>query len=608
MDQNKDHTDKFNDNPLQAYIASDPEKMAQNIARALEELGKAAAAWVEPRDSGTNTENPAEPVSDMVKTLSKVGQYWMEDPNRAIEAQTSLLTSYFDLWSQSVQKLSQEDYEDPFAARKDRRFSDPDWQEQPFFELLRNAYWVTSDWAERMVAQTNGLDDHTRHKAEFYVRQITQALSPTNFALTNPEIYKETAAQNGENLVRGMGMLAQDIAAGKGELKVRMVDKTPFKMGENIAATPGQVVAQNDLCQIIQYEPSTDKVLKTPLLICPPWINKFYILDLNAKKSFIRWAVAQGHTVFVISWVNPDERHATYDWARYIEEGIDFGLDTIEKATGERSVNAIGYCVGGSLLAAALAYHAQTGEDRIKTATFFTTQVDFTHAGDLKVFADIENIETLEQDMKRNGYLDGSKMANAFNMLRAADLIWAYVVNNYLKGKEPLPFDLLYWNSDSTRMAAANHSFYLRNCYLENNLSRGLMELNGKRINLGDVKIPVMHVAALEDHIAPPKSVYLGCDYFGGNTEFVLAGSGHIAGIINPPTQDKYQYWTGPRNSKDYDSWRQNADETPGSWWPHWHQWLDSREQEMVDPRKAGGQKLNPIEKAPGTYVQQVAQ
>lgn len=595
---------------FEAYIASDPEKMSRNIARALEELGKAAAAWVEPREHGVTKDNPSEPVSDMVKTLSKVGQYWMEDPHRALEAQTSLLTSYFDLWSQSIQKLSNEDFKDPFADRKDRRFSDPDWQEQPLFEMLRNAYWVTSDWAERMVAQSQGLDEHTKHKAEFYVRQIMQALSPTNFALTNPEVYKETAASNGQNLVKGMSMLAQDIAAGQGDLKVRMVDKTPFKMGENIATTPGVVVAQNELCQIIQYEPTTKKVLKKPLLICPPWINKFYILDLNPKKSFIRWAVEQGHTVFVISWVNPDERHAEYDWASYIDKGIDFGLDVVEQATGEQKVNAIGYCVGGSLLAAALAYHAQTGDERIQSATFFTTQVDFTYAGDLKVFADSENIQTIEEDMRRTGYLDGSKMANAFNMLRAADLIWAYVVNNYLKGKDPLPFDLLYWNSDSTRMAAANHSFYLRNCYLENNLSRGLMELHGKRVNLGDIKIPVMHIATKEDHIAPPKSVYLGCDFFGGPTEFVLAGSGHIAGIINPPVQEKYQYWTGPRNTQQYQDWCAQAQETKGSWWSHWHSWIEQHDLEdnsRADARQPGGDKLKPIENAPGSYVQETA-
>lgn len=601
-------TDKKDDkpdtkNPLEAYVVNDPEKMAYNLARTVEQLGKAAAAWVEPREKGEKVDKPSEPVADMVKTLSKVSQYWMEDPQRALEAQTSLLTSYFELWTHSINKMANKEEEDAFTTRKDRRFSDPDWQNQPFFEVLRNAYWVTSDWAERLVAQTEGLDDHTKHKAEFYVRQILQALSPTNFALTNPEIYKETVATNGENLVRGMHNLAEDIAAGKGDLKVKQVDSTPFKLGENIAVSPGKVIAQSDVCQIIQYEPTTEKVLKTPLLICPPWINKFYILDLNEKKSFIRWVVEQGHTVFVISWVNPTEEHSKLDWTDYAKLGIDFALDTIEKATGEKQANAIGYCVGGTLLTATLALHAQKGDKRIKSATFFTTQVDFTHAGDLKVFADQEHIDTLEEDMKATGYLEGSKMAAAFNMLRAADLIWPYVVNNYLKGKDPMPFDLLHWNSDSTRMSAANHSFYLRNCYLENNLSQGRMVLDGKAVNVSDIEIPVMHIAAKEDHIAPPESVYLGCSFFSGPTEYVMSGSGHIAGIVNPPAAGKYQYWTGDRGKQNFEQWKATATETPGSWWPHWHEWVSNSDKDDVKARKPGGTKLKPIENAPGSYV-----
>lgn len=601
----KKDPDKDISKSIDAYIVNDPEKMAHNLAKTLEELGKAAAAWIEPRERGDKVDEPSEPVADLVKTLSKVSQYWLEDPKRTVEAQTTLLTSYFDMWSQSVRKLSGETDHTSFDERKDRRFSDPDWQEQPFFELLRNAYWVTSDWAEKLVEQTEGLDEHTKHKAEFYVRQLTQALSPSNFALTNPEVYKETVATDGENLVRGMHMLAEDIQAGKGDLKVRQVDSSPFKLGDNIAITPGKVIAQNEVCQIIQYEPVTKDVLKTPLLICPPWINKFYILDLNEKKSFIKWAVEQGQTVFIISWVNPDERHAHLDWSDYCELGIDFALETVEKATGEKHVNTIGYCVGGTLLTACLALHAQTGNDRIRSATFFTTQVDFTNAGDLKVFADSENIATLEKNMAETGYLEGSKMASAFNMLRAADLIWPYVVNNYLKGKEPMPFDLLHWNADSTRMAAANHSFYLRNCYLENNLSRGRVELGGKRINVGDITIPVMHIAAKEDHIAPPESVYYGCTFFGGPTEYVMAGSGHIAGIVNPPAQNKYQYWSGNRGDQSFETWKQTANETPGSWWPHWQAWIENMDNSTVPARKPGGKKLNPIEDAPGSYVRE---
>ena len=586
----------------EAYVVKNPEAFARNVARMLEGLGKAASAWVEPREKGEVVDTISEPMADMVKTFSKVGEYWLSDPKRAIEAQTSLLTSYFGMWNESVKRMSGED-DSPKPKTRDKRFSDPDWENNPFFEFLKNAYFITSDWANKLIDESEGLDEHTRHKAAFYVRQITSALSPANFLATNPELYKEMVASNGENLVKGMHMLAEDIAAGKGELRLRQSDASKFKVGENVAVSPGKVIAQNDICQIIQYDPTTETVLKRPLLIVPPWINKFYILDLNPKKSFIKWAVDHGHTVFVISWVNPDQRHAGKDWESYSREGISFALDTVEKATGEREVNAIGYCVGGTLLAATLALHAQENDTRIATATFFTTQTDFTYAGDLKVFVDDAQITSIENAMEKNGFLDGSKMATAFNMLRASDLIWPYVVNNYLKGKDPMPFDLLYWNSDATRMPAANHSYYLRNCYLENNLSRGKMELAGKTLKLGDVTIPIYNLAAKEDHIAPARSAYIGGKLFGGDVTYVMAGSGHIAGVVNPPEAGKYQFWSdGPKNA-EFDDWVAGARETPGSWWPHWHEWIRAASDEEVPARKPGGKKLKPIEDAPGSYV-----
>ncbi|MEQ8307529.1 MAG: class I poly(R)-hydroxyalkanoic acid synthase [Hoeflea sp.] len=589
--------------PAEAYIVKDPEAFARNVARMLEELGKAASAWIEPREKGEKVDTLSDPMADMVKTFSKVGEYWLSDPKRAIEAQTSLLTSYFSLWSESVQRMSAQENERPEPGRRDKRFADPDWEDNPFFEFLKNAYFITSDWADKLVSESDGLDEHVRHKAKFYMNQISSALSPANFLVTNPELYKEMVATNGQNLVHGMKMLAEDIAAGKGELKLRQSDASKFSVGENIAVSEGKVIAQNEICQIIQYAPKTDKVLKRPLLIVPPWINKFYILDLNPKKSFIKWAVEQGHTVFVISWVNPDQSHAKKDWESYSREGISFALDTVEQATGEKEVNAIGYCVGGTLLAATLALHAQENETRIATATFFTTQTDFTHAGDLKVFVDEDQIASIEASMEKNGYLDGSRMATAFNMLRASDLIWPYVVNNYLKGKDPMPFDLLYWNSDATRMPAANHSYYLRNCYLENNLSQGRMVLAGKTLDLSDVMIPVYNLAAREDHIAPARSAYVGGRFFGGDVTFVMSGSGHIAGVVNPPSSGKYQFWSDGPDGADFDDWVAGAKETPGSWWPHWDAWIRMQNADEVDVRTPGGKKLTPIEDAPGSYV-----
>jgi poly[(R)-3-hydroxyalkanoate] polymerase subunit PhaC len=415
---------------------------------------------------------------------------------------------------------------------------------------------------------------------------------------------RETVASNAENLVRGMHMLAEDIQAGQGNLKIRQSDAKKFEVGRNLALTPGKVIFENPLMQLIQYAPTTATVLKRPLLIVPPWINKFYILDLTPEKSFINWAVAQGLTVFVISWVNPDSKLAQKSFEDYMREGPLAALDVIEKTTGERQVDAIGYCVGGTLLAATLAYMASTGDQRIASATFFAAQVDFTHAGDLKVFVDEEQIAAREREMSERGYLEGKKMANAFNLLRSNDLIWPYVINNYLKGKEPAPFDLLYWNSDATRMPAANHSFYLRNCYLENRLSKGDMVIGGKKLDLKSVKVPVYNLATREDHIAPAKSVLLGSRYFGGPVRFVLAGSGHIAGVVNPPDKMKYQYWTGPKpTSANLDRWLGKAKEHAGSWWPDWFQWLKKQDPTEVPAREPGGGILPPIEDAPGSYV-----
>jgi polyhydroxyalkanoate synthase len=402
-----------------------------------------------------------------------------------------------------------------------------------------------------------------------------------------------------------MHNLAEDISAGGGELRIRQTDQRMFEVGRNLAVTPGKVVFQNDLMQLIQYKPTTPNVLKRPILIVPPWINKFYVLDLTPEKSFVKWCVDQGLTVFMISWVNPDGHLAKKTFDDYVLEGPLAALGAVKQATGETKVHAIGYCVGGTLLAVTLAHMAAKRDHRIASATLFASQVDFTYAGDLKVFADEEQIAALERQMAERGYLDSRKMANSFNLMRSNDLIWPYVINNYFKGKEPMPFDLLYWNSDSTRMPAANHSFYLRNCYLNNNLARGKMMIAGKPIDLKAIKVPIYNLATREDHIAPAKSVLLGSSCFGGRVRFVLAGSGHIAGVINPPAKQKYQYWAGPKPNADtdVDEWLAKAKEHPGSWWPDWLAWLKKLGEEEVPARVPGSGKLRPLEDAPGSFV-----
>jgi polyhydroxyalkanoate synthase subunit PhaC len=592
---------------VEQYLVKDPERFALNMARMIEQAGKAASAWAEPREKGDVRDHVAEPVVDMVKTFSKLSEYWLSDPQRALEAQTRLFSGYMTVWANAIQRTSNaaEATEDAVKPeRGDKRFLDPEWGRNAFFDFLKQAYLVTSRWAADLVEHAEGLDEHTRHKAGFYVKQVSNAISPSNFILTNPELFRETVASNGENLVRGMKMLAEDIAAGKGDLKVRQADYSPFEIGKNVAMSPGKVVGRSDVAEIIQYDPTTETVLKRPLLICPPWINKFYVLDLTPEKSFIKWCVDQGLTVFVISWVNPDERLRDKDFEDYMRQGPLAALDAIEQATGEKKVHTIGYCVGGTLLSITLAYMAAKNDHRVASATLFAAQVDFTHAGDLKVFVDEEQLGVLEKRMAERGYLEGSKMANAFNMLRSNDLIWPYIINNYLRGKAPMPFDLLYWNSDATRMPAANHAFYLRQCYLNNTLSSGKMTIANVHLDLKKVTVPLYNLATREDHIAPAKSAFLGSKFFGGPVKYVLSGSGHIAGVVNPPSKGKYQYWTGGKaGAGSLEAWLKKAKEHPGSWWPDWIEWIKSHGDEQVPPREPGGGKLTPIEDAPGRYV-----
>ena len=582
----------------------DAEAFAMNVARAMESGGKALAAYLKPRESGEVQDRPPAELAEVVKTFTSVAEYWLSDTSRSSDLQTKLAKDYLDLWGSAARRMAGQDAPPAIApSPRDKRFADPEWKSNQFFDFVMQLYLLTTKWAQELVRDAE-LDPHTRRKAEFYVQQVTNALSPSNFVLTNPEVLRETVASSGENLARGLTMLAEDIAAGKGMLKIRQSNPDNLVVGVNMATTPGKVIYQNETMQLIQYSPTTETVLRTPLLIVPPWINKFYILDLKPEKSYIKWCVDQGITVFVISWVNPDKRLGNKSWEDYMKEGPLTAMDVIEKVTGEMKVHTAGYCVGGTMLATTLAWLAEKRRQRVASATFFAAQVDFTHAGDLLVFVDEEQIAALEHDMKTAGVLEGSKMAMAFNMLRSNDLIWSYVVSNYLKGQQPSAFDLLHWNSDATRMTASNHSYYLRNCYLENRLSTGTMVLDNTLLDLSKVKVPVYNLATREDHIAPAESVLYGSQFFGGPVKYVLSGSGHIAGVVNPPASNKYQYWTND-NIKDANvaQWMKGAVEHKGSWWPDWRQWLGELDPEQVPARVPGNEAFPPIEDAPGSYV-----
>jgi polyhydroxyalkanoate synthase len=588
----------------QAEKKFNAEAFAINIARAMESSGQALAAYLKPRENGEAKDKPPNEIAEVIKTFSTVAEYWMADKDRAADLQLKMGKAYLDLWGSTVRRMAGEDARPAIeASPRDKRFQDPEWKSNQFFDFVKQLYLLTTQWGQDLVRNAEGLDPHTRKKAEFYVQQIANAIAPSNFVLTNPEVLRETLASNGDNLVRGMKMLAEDIEAGRGTLRIRQSDPSNLAVGVNMATTPGKVIFQNELMQLIQYTPTTENVLRTPLLIVPPWINKFYILDLKPEKSYVKWCVDQGITVFVISWVNPDKELGKKSFADYMKQGPLTAMDVIEKVTGEMKVHTAGYCVGGTLLASTLAWLAEKRRVRVTSATFFAAQVDFTHAGDLLVFVDEDQISALERDMETAGVLEGSKMAMAFNMLRSNDLIWSYVVSNYLKGQPPSSFDLLHWNSDATRMPAANHSYYLRNCYLDNRLSTGTMVLDDTLLDLSKVKVPVYNLATREDHIAPAESVLYGSQFFGGPVKYVLSGSGHIAGVVNPPASGKYQYWTND-NIKDIKlaDWIKGAQEHKGSWWPDWREWLENLDPEKV-PARAVGEVLAPIEDAPGSYV-----
>jgi polyhydroxyalkanoate synthase subunit PhaC len=559
------------------------------------------------------------------QALGDVARAYIARPDKLVAAQLDLADAHARLARSAWSRMRGEDAAPvtlpapgALPAPGDRRFSHPDWQHNLLLDVLKQSYLVSSQWAEDVVADADGLDPHTRHKARFYANRIAEALSPTNIPLTNPQVMRSAFATGGASLADGLEKLAADIAAADGELVVPQTDETTFEVGRNLAVTPGKVVFQNELMQLIQYAPATDTVAARPLLVVPPWINKFYVLDLTPEKSFVAWAVAQGLTVFVVSWVNPDSRHAGFGFADYMRNGILAALDAIELATGSREANALGYCIGGTLLAASLAYMAAIGDERIRSATLLAAQVDFAEAGELLVFIDEAQISGLERHMAAKGYLEGRRMAQTFSYLRANALIWSPVIESYMMGKPPPPFDLLYWNSDSTHMPAAMLSFYLRECYLNNALAAGRMVLDGVAIDLKRITIPVYNLAPRDDHIAPFRSVFKVGRHLGGDTRLVVAGSGHVAGIVNPPAAARYGYWTNDAEAETPDAvspdaktpedWLAAATWHSGSWWPDWNEWIARHAGRPVPPRKPGDGRLPPLEDAPGRYVRQRAE
>ena len=539
---------------------------------------------------------------NMRDAYMKMLERWREDPSAVIQTQTEYFQKWMQLWGESARRMMGEESHSIIEPEKgDRRFRADEWNNNAMFDFIKQSYLLTAEAMQKTVSSTEGLDQATADKLNFFTKQFADALSPTNFALTNPEVLKETMKTGGENLLKGFENLVDDIHRGKGDLKISITDYDAFKVGENVATTEGSVVFQNDLIQLIQYTPQTDKVYKRPMMIVPPWINKYYILDLRPSNSFIKYAVDQGHTVFIMSWVNPDAKMAQKQFEDYMQEGVLTSLEQIEKITGEKSVNAVGYCLGGTLLASTLAYLKETKQDdKIASATFLTTLLDFENAGELKLFIDEEQLANMEREMKETGLFNAKKLQQTFSWLRSNELIWSFVVNNYLMGKEPFPFDLLYWNDDSTNMPAAMHIFYLRNMYLNNRLVKpGGISMKDVPIDLKKVETPAYFVSTREDHIAPWRATYAGTQLFSGKVSFTLAASGHIAGIVNPPAKEKYCYWTNEDLPKNPQKWRDNTKEHKGSWWPHWQKWLKDYTGPKVDARKI----KKSLEKAPGSYV-----
>ncbi len=581
--------------------AIDPVVLTHALSEAMERALPLIQTYMEKHGKDL-TVSTLEPMMEMQERFSTFMAVLASNPRRLMELQFEYWQQWTTLWQNSLQKFSGESVADIYRPEPgDRRFRSEDWNENVLFDVIKQSYLMTSQWMHRVVRSTEGLDPAVLDQIDFYTRQISDAMAPTNFVLTNPDVLKETIRTGGENLVKGLENLLEDMERGQGEIKISTTNYEAFSPGKNLAVTKGSVIYQNDMMQLIQYAPTTEKAFKTPLLIVPPWINKYYILDMRPENSFVKWLTDQGHTVFIISWVNPGIELADAGFEDYMRRGVIEAMDQVEKITGETSSNLIGYCIGGTLLTITLAWLKANGkESRVNSATFLTTLIDFARAGELKLFTDAKQVETIERTMQESGVLSGDYLQKTFAILRANDMIWSFVINNYLMGKEPFPFDLLYWNEDSTNMPRAMHSFYLRHMYLENKLiePEGL-DVGGVKIDVATIDTPAYFLSTREDHIAPWKATYSGYHTFSGPKKFVLSASGHVAGVVNPPASGKYHHWTNDEDTTSPDKWLEHARQAAGSWWTDWQGWVSAQSGTMVNARAPKGE----IEPAPGSYV-----
>lgn len=581
------------------------EESAEFTANMATVMQHAQEIWAQMAEARTKEERPphADPMN-VAPVFTELSKEMLNNPHELAEKSLELWLQQAELWRRTMMGWMGAEKAAPMAepVRGDKRFADRDWSENQVFDYMKQAYLLSSRWTQDVTHNIGEMPDRDRRKLDFHMRNLVEAMSPSNFAATNPEVLRATIAEKGANLVRGAEALSRDVARGKGKLLISQTDMNAFKVGENMALTEGAVIWQDNVLQLIQYAPKTKKVWARPLLFVPPWINKYYVLDLNPKKSMMQWLVEQGHQVFIISWVNPGPDQKDETWDSYMT-AIMTALDKVREETGQEQVNIGSYCIGATMTAVTLAHMARIGDERVASATMFTGQMEFSSAGDLQALVDEKTLEIVDEQMEE-GYLPADTMASAFNMLRSSDLIWSYVVQNYMLGKAPFPFDLLYWNADSTAMPAKVHRFYLEKFYQNDALAKGDLVVQGGKVDVADIRIPVYHLASREDHIAPSASVYRAAQLLvNAENRFVVAGSGHIAGVVNPPALGKYQHWVRDGiDAPDIEAWLEKAEEVPGSWWPDWDRWLAKRAGEKIPARKPGA-KLGVIEPAPGSYV-----